>query len=256
MSAKFNWRELIGSYDERRDIVIPGDFDASLSFCIEHFLDIANESITSHGHFAVALSGGSTPNSIFKRLALPEYQSRLDWSCVWLFWSDERSVSPEHSDSNYGMAMTSGLAALPIPPENIFRMHAEENIEENAKAYEALLRTKLSSQSFDLVMLGMGEDGHTASLFPQTHGLHVEDRLVIANYIPQKHTWRMTLTFDCINGARNIALYIFGKNKAETVKKVLTSSYNPDLLPAQRIGLSIHKALWILDKDASRALLN
>ena len=103
-------------------------------------------------------------------------------------------------------------------------------------------------------MLGMGEDGHTASLFPRTHGLHSQDRWVVANYIPEKHTWRMTLTFECINAAKHISIYVLGKSKSSMVKRVLSNPYEPDELPIQRIGIPEHKALWILDQDASKEL--
>ena len=99
-------------------------------------------------------------------------------------------------------------------------------------------------------MLGMGEDGHTASLFPKTHGLHSLNRLVVANFVPQKNTWRITFTFEYINSAKNTVIYVLGKNKAPMLKKVLTSPYQPDLLPIQRIGTPEHKALWIVDKEA------
>jgi 6-phosphogluconolactonase len=203
----------------------------------------------------VALSGGQTPNAIFKEISQPRYAQVLDWSKVLCFWSDERSVPPNNPENNYFNAMKSGLADLPLPPENIFRMPAEIDIEEHALAYEHLIRQKVPSLQFDLIMLGMGEDGHTASLFPRTHGLHTKDRLVIANYVPQKHTWRMSFTYECIHMAKLICIYVLGANKASTVAKVLLSPYDPDNLPIQRIGTPSHKALWILDSAASEQLV-
>jgi 6-phosphogluconolactonase len=249
------WKELIRSYDERRDIIVPGSEAATLEFSIDHFLAIANDAIVQRGLFTVALSGGSTPKAIFQGLATEQYRNQVDWKHVMLFWSDERTVSPDHEDSNYRMAMHAGFASLPILPENIFRMKAEGDVEQAAKDYEAIVKAKVPSQAFDLIMLGMGEDGHTASLFPKTHGLHANDRLIIGNFIPQKNTWRMTMTFTCINAAHHIAIYVIGKSKAEMVKHVFTSPYDPDNLPVQRVGSPTHKALWILDQGASQGIL-
>lgn len=251
----FNWKEKIESFDQRRDIVIPGDAEQTILFCAEQFLQIGREAIEKNGIFTVAFSGGSTPNAIFKEISKPAYAQSLDWSKVLCFWSDERSVPPNHEESNYFNAMKAGLSALPLLSENIFRMPAESDIEENALAYDHLIRQKVPSLQFDLIMLGMGEDGHTASLFPRTHGLHTKDRLVIANYIPQKHTWRMSMTYECIHMAKVICIYVLGANKASSVATVLLSPYDPDNLPIQKIGTLSHKALWILDSAASEQLV-
>lgn len=250
----FDWQHKIESFDERRDIIIPGDTKATVHFCVEQFLQIAANAISARGKFVVALSGGTTPNAIFKELSAEENRSKLDWKKVFCFWSDERSVPPDHAESNFHSAMQAGLAGLPIPTANIFRMHGEGDIEENALAYEQQLLSILPSGEFDLVMLGMGEDGHTASLFPLTHALHSGERLVVANYVPQKKTWRMTLTYKCINAAKQIDIYVMGESKAAMLAQVLSSPYEPDSLPVQRIGTATHKALWILDKEASAQL--
>lgn len=243
------------SFDERRDIVILGDYDETIAFCVEHFLSVGNEAISDHGYFSVALSGGSTPAAIYKALSSQSNRGRLDWTKVRLFWSDERAVPPTHADSNYGMAMRTGLDQLHIPKDNIFRMVAEVDIENNALRYEQIIREKVPSGSFDLVMLGMGEDGHTASLFPRTHGLKPKGgRLVVANYIPGKETWRMTLTFECINQAKHIDVYVLGKGKASMVAQVFKGPYDPVVLPIQQVGTPTHKALWIMDNDAASAL--
>lgn len=245
---------IIKAYDDRRDIAIPGNYQDTLSYCVNHFISVANESIDDDGFFSVALSGGSTPKAIFEGLAIERNRKEVDWSRVLVFWSDERCVPPDDPDSNYRMAMESGFVHLPIPLENIHRMKAEEDTEEYAKHYERTIEERLSSKPFDLIMLGMGNDGHTASLFPKTHGLHSPGRLVIANYVPQMETWRMTMTYDCINSAKRIAIYVLGKGKAETVKKVFQSDYDPDLYPIQKIGTPAHKALWILDDAASELI--
>ena len=248
------WKKLIRSYDNRRDIVVPGDKLATIAFCVDHFIAIANESIAENGVFSVALSGGSTPKAIYQKLADPFYAAQIDWDKVLVFWSDERCVPPDDPESNYHMAMEAGFATLPIPTENIFRMKGEIDPEKAAQEYETLIKTAIPSKSFDLVMLGMGEDGHTASLFPKTHGLHPNEGLAIANFVPQKNTWRLTLTFEAINSAKHIAVYVLGKSKASMAAHILTAPYQPDDLPIQRVGTPTHKALWMMDTEAAAKL--
>lgn len=238
------------SFDDRRNVILPGDLPATIHYCAENFIDIGRKAISERGVFTVALSGGSTPKAIFQRLSDPMHRNSLDWSKVFLFWSDERCVPPYHPDSNYRSAIEAGFGKLQIPSNQIFRMQGEGDPEEGALAYEELIRSKILDGCFDLMTLGVGEDGHTASLFPQTHGLHSVNRLVVANYIPQKDVWRLTLTFDCINAAHNIVLYVTGKGKAEIVQKVFTESFQPDLLPVQNIGTGDNKAFWIMDQEA------
>jgi len=244
-------KKQVEAYDERWEITIPGNASATQHFCVEHFLNTAQEAITRQGYFAVALSGGSTPQAIYQELALPQNRQRIDWEKVLLFWSDERAVAPNHPDNNYHMAMQAGFSHLPILTKNIFRMPAENILEDSAPAYEELIKTKIPSGVFDLVMLGMGGDGHTASLFPHTKALHIEDKLVVMNYIPQKNTWRMTLTYQCINQAHHIVVYVLGDSKANTLRSVFRSPYDPETYPIQRIGLSSNKALWIMDRAAA-----
>lgn len=248
------WKTLIKSFDQRRDIIIPGDKQTTINFCVEQFIQVGQEAINTQGYFAVALSGGGTPHAIFKQLSEPSYITRLDWSKVLCFWSDERSVPPDHAESNFHSAMEAGLAKLPILPSHLFRMKAEKDIEENALVYDKAIRENIPSQKFDLMMLGMGEDGHTASLFPFTHALHTNARLAVANHVPQKNTWRMSLTYECINASRVICLYILGKGKAEMVAKALTGPYDFEQFPVQQVGTPSHKALWILDKEAAETL--
>lgn len=250
----FNWKALVQEFDERRDIIILDSKEQAIDFSAKQFIEIARTSIKKHKFFSVALSGGSTPLEIYKKLTDPSYISEIDWSKVFLFWSDERSVPPNHSENNFHMAMEAGLAKLPVLPHHIFRMEAEGDIEENAHKYEEEIIKIVPQNKFDLVMLGMGDDGHTASLFPHTRALHVKNKLVAANEVPQKKTWRMSLTFECINHAWNISEYVIGKNKAEMIAKVLKGPYNPDVLPAQKIGTNHQKVLWILDKEAASLL--
>lgn len=240
--------------DNRRELVIPGETETTLNYCTEHFIFLAKSAIQDHGSFFVALSGGSTPKAIFELLTTAPFNQMVDWDKVHLFWSDERAVGPEHTDSNFHMAMHAGLGKMPIPENQIHRMQAEKNIEENALAYEQEIKDTLKGRPFDLVMLGMGEDGHTASLFPHTEGLKAQNRLVIANYIPEKKTWRMSLTFDCINQAENIAIYVLGASKKSILAEVLLSPDQFDHFPIQKVGTPTHHALWIVDLAAIEEL--
>ncbi|MCP5506148.1 MAG: 6-phosphogluconolactonase [Chlamydiales bacterium] len=242
------------SFDDRRDIAHPGDKEKTLNFAVEHFISCGKEAIRNHGFFAVALSGGSTPKAIFEKLSSSDHSNALDWKKVLLFWSDERSVPPTSSESNFRMAMDAGLKSLSIPHEHIFRMEAEENIEAHAKAYEQKVKEVLGLRPFDLIMLGMGEDGHTASLFPGTKALEEKTALVVANEVPQKKTWRMTFTFPLINRAKNTVIYVLGGSKAEMVKQVLKETHEPPY-PVSCVGTKGNKALWILDDEAATTLL-
>lgn len=249
------WTDKVQTYNKRSDIALFDTSQEAVVFAASHFIAVATEAIQKHDFFSVALSGGSTPKAIFAELAKPTQREKVDWSKGLFFWSDERAVPPNNPDSNYHMAMTNGLQTLGIPEDHIFRMHAEENIEENAINYEHAIRKNVPSGSFDLMMLGMGDDGHTASLFPKTHGLHADERLAIANFVPQKQCWRMSLTFKCINDAAHIAVYVLGNSKAEMLKAALSGPFEPDNIPIQNIGLPQRHALWIIDRDAANALL-
>lgn len=238
--------DAIEPWDERRNLFIGSDAKKAVDFATEHWIHSAERAIQHRGRFAVALSGGSTPKAIYEALAV---KAKLDWSKIWLFWSDERAVPPDHPDSNYRMAMESGFAKLPIPQAQIFRMKGEGDIEKNARDYEEKIRHNLDKYLFDLVMLGVGEDGHTASLFPNTQAL-ASDHLVAANHLPDKKAWRMTLTFSCINASCASAIYAIGQSKHLIVPKVLDAAIDSPF-PASRIGTPEHKSLWIVDEDAA-----
>lgn len=232
-----------------REIIIPGNQDATLQYAINEWVRIAKEAISTQGKFTVALSGGSTPRAIYKGLL--DYKDSLDWSKVLLFWSDERAVPQDDLESNYRSAMEF-FTLLPVPKENIFPMKGTGDLEANALDYEKLISEH--APVFDLMMLGMGDDGHTASLFPRTHGLHAEGRTVIANFIPSKDVWRLSLTFECINRAKKTVVYILGASKAKIAHKILTGPYEPDLLPIQRVGTESNPARFILDEAAAKDL--
>ncbi len=240
---------MLKNWDSRRDYIIPGNAKETVDFATEHWIHSAERAIQQRGRFVVALSGGSTPKAIYENL---QKTAKLDWSKIWLFWSDERAVPPDHADSNYRMAMES-FGKLPTPPSQIFRMIAEKDIERNALDYEEKIRHVLGKDLFDLVMLGVGDDGHTASLFPNTPGILVNNRFVIANYISEKKSWRMTLTFTCINQSFHSVIYAIGKSKHIIVPQVLEAPIDSQF-PASRIGTPDKKTIWILDSEASSHL--
>ena len=151
------------------------------------------------------------------------------------------------------MAMTNGFEKLPIPPSQIFRMQAEQDLRQHALDYEEKIHHHLGKHLFDLVMLGVGEDGHTASLFPNTQALTLDQRLVAANFIPEKKSWRMTLTFPCINQSSQIVIYALGHSKQKIIPEVLNAAIISPF-PASRIGTPEHKALWVLDNESSKLL--
>lgn len=243
---------IIQSLDERRNFIIPGDKEETIRFCAEHLVQAYQESVQQKDSFYIALSGGSTPAALFRILTQEPYNQLFDWKKVHLFWSDERSVPPNHPDSNYHMAMISGFASVGIPEKNIHRMIAEKNLETNATAYEQQIQKELQGTGFDYLCLGMGEDGHTASLFPGTQALSVDDKLVTANEVPQKNTWRMTMTFPCINAAKRIVLYVLGDSKKEKVQEIFLNKKG--VYPVERVGSFTNKALWVLDKAAASLL--
>ena len=240
-------KDIIWAYDDRRNIALPGNEKETLNFAVERWLVIAQKSIEMKGSFTCALSGGSTPKSIYNELL--KKNDALDWSKVKLYFSDERCVPLDHEESNFHMAWEAGFKHL-VTREQIFPMYQEGDPRMAGEVYNSLI----SAVVFDLVMLGLGDDGHVASLFPFTHALQCNDRDAVANFLPNKETWRITLTFSAINRAFYKNIYVFGKKKASIVKEIFTHPYNPDQLPAQNIGSPEHKALWILDAQAAKML--
>jgi len=237
------------SFDNRRNIFIAKTHEQAIDYAADDWFRNAKRSIQSKGRFCVSLSGGSTPKAIYEKVVL---EKNLVWSKVYLFWSDERAVLPDHPDSNYKMAMEY-FHKVPIPPHQIFRIKAENNIETAAINYEQTIQHVLDKHLFDLVMLGCGEDGHTASLFPDTLALKEEKRLCVANLVPQKMTSRVTLTFNCINQSQRIVIYALGASKKDIIPKVLNAPIVSQY-PASFIGTVENPALWILDEEAAKNL--
>ena len=219
------------------------------------------QAVASRGVARVAISGGSTPKATFKLLADPEqpFAATVPWDKLFLYWVDERCVPPDHPDSNYGVARDLLLTKVPIPETQIFRMEGELDPEEAANRYESYLRNSMKlegaeSPRFDLLVLGMGDDGHTASLFPHTDAIDAIGRLCVANRVPQKDTWRITLTWPVINQAAEVAFEIEGPAKTDVLAEVLTGPRDPEQLPSQLIRPSNGKLLFLLDEVAAGKL--
>jgi 6-phosphogluconolactonase len=226
-----------------------------------HFKTRVDEAVAKRGRARVAISGGSTPKRTFALLADKNepYGKDIPWDKVELFWVDERSVGPEDADSNYRMTKEELLSKVPLKPENIHRIHGELDPEEAAAKYESVIRREFRLEGaeaprFDVVWLGMGDDGHTASLFPHTEGIHELGRVVYANHVPQKNTWRITLTWPVINEALEVVFLIGGADKAAPLERVLFGKYDPEATPTQLIQPKNGSLLFLVDEKAAAKL--
>ncbi len=206
----------------------------------------------------VALAGGRTPAKLYSALTEQAWRERVHWSSVRWFWGDERAVPPDHPDSNYRMACETLLRPLGVPAEHVHRMPADaDDLPAAARRYEQVIRECVSAGAdgipiFDLVLLGLGADGHTASLFPFSSALAERERLVVAHEVPSLRVWRMTLTIPLIRAARRIVFLVTGADKAEAVSHVLSPQADPQLLPAAAFCESAGPTVWVLDSQAAR----
>lgn len=219
----------------------------------DRFVTAARTAIVERGVFQVALSGGSTPKRVYPLLLEPPRRDAVDWRAVEFFWGDERAVPPDHPESNFGVAYGMLISQLPdVRPDRIHRMPAEAaDLDAAALTYESELRLAFGARgdeppAFDLIWLGMGPDGHTASLFPGSTGLEERRRWVIANYAPSQDAWRMTLTFPVLNAAREILFVVTGADKAEALGEIRAGGSD---LPAAHVDGD--QAEWIVDAAAA-----
>lgn len=226
----------------------------------EIFIQLAEESIAEHGVFRVSLSGGSTPVSLYALLASEPFSERVDWSRVHFFWGDERCVPPDHPDSNFYRAKQTLFEQVPVPESNIFRIPAELRPEQAAELYEEVLLRYFSKVEeedirsrarFDLVLLGMGDDGHTASLFPGTPAIHEQVRWVAAQWVDKLAAFRITLTPAILNRAAHVLFLVSGEGKSYTLQRVVYGSYQPDRYPAQVIRPEAGEVRWLVDELAA-----
>lgn len=217
---------------------------------------LANEAIDLRGRFTAALSGGSTPKALFRLLASNDFKGQVDWSSVFFFFGDERCVPPEHPDSNYRMAKENLFDLLEIAPENILRWPAELPPKEAAAEYEKTLHYffEINLPKFDLVLLGLGTDGHTASLFPFTEALDETEHLTAANHVGKLNSDRLTFTYQLINNAANIIFLAAGEDKATPIRQILEGSPVPLEYPAALISPLEGSLTWLIDRAAASQL--
>ena len=242
-----------------REILVCNDDEAVAQEAARRFVAHAAAAIQQRGRFAVALSGGSTPKRLFELLADELYRDRVDWSFVHFFWGDERFVPSTNQASNYHMTEVALLNTLELNNGNVHRVRTEMNsAEAAATAYEREIVSFFQSgpgeiPQFDLVLLGLGSNGHTASLFPHTHLLRENAHLVAAEYIEEVKQSRISFTAPLLNAAHNVLFLVTGAEKASITKEVLFGARDPERLPAQLIHAA-ESETWLLDRAAAAAL--
>jgi 6-phosphogluconolactonase len=242
-----------------REIIICRDVDELNRKAAERFIGRATQAIQQSGQFTVALSGGSTPRGLYALLAAPECRNRVDWFRVHLFWGDERCVPPDHPESNFRMVQESLLSKVQIPSENVHRMMGEKEPEQAATEYEEHLRQffhlpRGGVPRFDLIFLGLGEDGHTASLFPGSPALNERNRLVATVYVERLNAYRLTLTLPVINAAAQVSFLTTGENKSSIVKALLGADADSSKYPAGQVRPVSGQLTWFITQDAARVL--
>ena len=234
--------------------VLPDPNEAAVAAAHE-VAHVARDAIANRGVFRIALSGGSTPTLLFDALAHPPFREGVPWRNVRFFFVDERCVPPDHERSNYRMARKHLFEPLAIPSDRVARMRGEDDPETAARAYEEVLAAEFGGPGpafrFDFVLLGLGVDGHTASLFPGTAALLEDRRAVVANRVPTPGEWRLTLTLPVVNAARHAVFLVTGPEKSQAVAAV-TKRQAPDL-PASRVHLDGGSLIWIVDEAAAGA---
>jgi 6-phosphogluconolactonase len=247
---------LLSSTAEIRTLTTPQELFEAAAEIVVHSTE---EAVAERGRFTIALSGGSTPKSLFNLLAT-NARTSLPWDRMFFFWGDERHVPPTDPESNYRMADEAMLAKIPVAAANVFRIPAENpDADAAAAAYEETLRKFFALSPgefprFDLILLGMGPDGHTASLFPGTAALGEKSRLVVANWVEKFKTSRITFTLPVLNAARCVAFLVSGTDKAEALRAVLESDVPSEQYPSKLVSPSDGKLIWLVDRAAASGL--
>ncbi len=244
------------------DIHMGANAEELARFAAEQFVRLAGEAQRERGLFTVALAGGSTPKALYLLLANEQepYRAELDFGTIHFFWGDERHVPPDHPDSNYRMASEAMLRKLHVPVENVHRIKSEmADAEEAARDYEQVIEKffrldRGQLPRFDLVLLGMGSDGHTASIFPDSDVINEKRRLVVAPWIEKLKSYRITLTALVINKAASIIILVSGSEKAKVLHEVLEGEHRPQCFPVQLIRPIKGNLLWLVDREAARLL--
>lgn len=232
------------------------DNEALMRGAAELFVDQATRSALTRGRFNIALAGGTTPKRAYELLAQEPFRDRVDWSRVFVFWGDERCVPPDDALSNYRAARMALLDQVPIPAGNVHRIRGELPPAESACDYETALVQHFGPGPvrFDLIILGLGRDGHTASLFPGTPVIHERTRLAAEVYLAESNMWRVTLTVPVLSAATVVAFVVSGAAKADVVHEVILGPRAPDRLPAQFVLPAAHETRWLVDQAAASSL--
>ena len=220
----------------------------------ERFMAHAQDAIVDHGLFSVSLAGGNTPRRMYEVLGAESFRTHVDWSQVHLFFGDERCVPPDHPDSNFHMAKHTLISRVSIPLQNVHPIRGDGDPIKNAQLYEAELKLFFPERPwprFDLVLLGMGDDGHTASLFPGTAALKESRAWVVANWVEKLKEYRITLTAPALNGASHVLFLVTGAAKATALAEVLSTARDPERLPAQLIKPESGSLTWLVDAQAA-----
>lgn len=244
-----------------REVVVVADQAALAREAAERLAEAAGAGLARTGRFTLALVGGSTPRRLYDLLATKPLRSRLPWDRTHVFWGDERAVPPEHPESNFGMARAALLIRLPIPADQVHRMQAErDDLDGAARDYEAAIANTFGippggqPPALDLILLGLGPDGHTASLFPHTQAIHETRRWVVPNHVPQLQADRLTLTAPMLNRGETVLFLVAGAEKASMLKEVLEGPMDPERLPAQLIRPAAGRVVWLVDRAAASRL--
>lgn len=220
------------------------------------FTEKAQAFIQKKEKFTVCLSGGKTPQPLYELLATPEYAEKVNWKKIHVFFGDERCVPSNHEDSNYGMIHEILLKKVKIPKSNVYKIDGSKTPRQAAQAYTQVFQEfyGAAKPSFDLAFLGMGQDGHIASMFPGTDAVKIVRKRVREVYLGKKKTWRITLTGSVFNRSKNVLVLVTGKKKAATLKNVIEGPYNPEELPAQLLRNAIGEVQWLLDEGVASGL--
>lgn len=243
------------SIERNTRIQIYPDAQALATAAADLFVERAQEAQANRRWFHVALSGGSTPRTAYALLAQSPRCDALNWERVRIYWGDERAVPPSHPESNYGMVYETLLKHVPIPLHNVCRMRGEDDPFAAAHSYQAALRGFWhDTPRFDLVMLGMGTDGHVASLFPHTTAVDTPGAWVVANHVPKLNMWRLTMTAEIFNAAACVAFLVSGSNKASRLRTILNEEGDPQEEPARLIKPDRGELIWLVDTDAASQL--
>lgn len=258
LSATFKEDKQVKSSAEIRILTTPQELFATAA---DEIIHAAHEAVTERGRFTIALSGGSTPKSLYNLLAT-NARAALPWDRMYFFFGDERHVPPDDPESNYRMANEAMLSKVPVPSGNVFRIPAENpDAAAAAEEYEKTLRRFFNLEAgavprFDMILLGLGPDGHTASLFPGTAGLQEKSRLVIANWVEKMKTYRLSFTLPVLNAGRCVAFLVSGMDKSSVLRTVLEEDAPGEQYPAKLVQPTDGKLVWFLDRAAASALSN